>query len=53
MFDAIGLGVFNIVHCPVNSRFIIIPNIKSIDAVAWVKKYFVDASMACGLNFFY
>lgn len=52
MFVAIVLGVFSIVHCPVSSRLMIIPSIRSIDAVAWVRKYFVDASMARGLNFF-
>lgn len=52
MFDEIGLGVLNIAHCPVINRLMIIPNMKSMDAVAWVRKYFVDASMARGLNFF-
>lgn len=52
MFDVIELGLFSIVHCPDNSKLTIIPNIRSMDAVAWVRKYFVDASMARGLNFF-
>lgn len=52
MFDVIKLGVFSIVHCPDSSKLVVIPNIRSIDAVAWVRKYFVDASMARGLNFF-
>lgn len=51
MVDTTRLGIFENVHCPENNRLIIIP-IRSIDAVASVKKYFVDASMACGLNFF-
>ena len=52
MFDTIGFGVFRTVHCPVNNKFIIIPSMRSIDAVAWVRKYFVAASTARGLNFF-
>lgn len=52
MFDATGLGMFSTVHCPVSSRLMIIPSIRSMDAVAWVRKYFVEASMARGLNFF-
>lgn len=52
MFDAIGLGVCSIVHCPEYNRLMIIPSMRIIDAVAWVKKYFVDASIARGLNFF-
>ena len=30
----------------------IIPIVKGMDVVACVKKYFVDASLACELNFF-
>lgn len=52
VFDVIGLGVFSTVHWPVSSRLMMIPNMRSMDAVAWVRKYFVDASMARGLNFF-
>lgn len=52
MLDTIGFRVFRTVHCPVSSRFMIIPNMRSIDAVAWVRKYFVAASTARGLNFF-
>lgn len=52
MFDVIGLGVFSTVHWPVSSRLMMIPSMRSMDAVAWVRKYFVDASMARGLNFF-
>lgn len=28
------------------------PSIKSMDAVAWIRKYFVEASVARGLKFF-
>ena len=52
MLDTIGFRMFRAVHCPVNNRFMIIPSIRSIDAVAWVRKYFVAASIARGLNFF-
>lgn len=47
--DAIGFGIFEIVHCPENIRLMMMPIIRSIDAVACVRKYFVDASMARGL----
>ena len=47
-----GLRLLRIVHCPVCSRLMIIPIISNMDAVACIRKYFVDASMARGLNFF-
>lgn len=47
--DAIGFGIFEIVHCPENIKLMMIPIIRSIDAVACVRKYFVDASVARGL----
>jgi len=50
--DAMGLGIFEIVHSPENIRLIIMPIIRSIDAVACVRKYFVDASVARGVWFF-
>lgn len=50
--DAIGLGIIETVQCPECSRLIIMPSIRSMDAVACVRKYFVEASMARGLNFF-
>ena len=53
MTDAMGFRFFDTVHCPEYSRLIIIPIIRSMEAVACIKKYFVGASMARGLNFFY
>lgn len=50
--DATGLGIIEIVQCPEYSRLIMMPSIRSMDAVACVRKYFVEASMARGLNFF-
>lgn len=50
--DAVELRLLRIVHCPECSRLIMIPIINSMDAVACIRKYFVDASMARGLNFF-
>lgn len=52
MFDVIGCGVFSTVHWPVSSRLIMIPSMRSMDAVAWARKYFVDASMVRGLKLF-
>ena len=52
MIDAMGLRSFDTVHCPECSRLMMIPIIRSIEAVACVRKYFVAASMARGLYFF-
>lgn len=52
VLDAIGFRMFDIVQCPVSNRFVAMPSKSSIDAVACVKKYFVDASVARGLEFF-
>lgn len=51
-FDAIEFGSFRIVHCPEVVRLMIMPSIRSMDAVAWTRKYFVEASVARGLGFF-
>ena len=48
MFDAIGLGVFSIVHCPVNSGLIIIPNIKSIDVGTQVAQWVGASAFGSG-----
>ena len=53
MIDAMGLRSFNMVHCPECSRLMMIPIIRIMEAVACVKKYFVAASMARGLYFFF
>lgn len=50
--EAIGFSMLMTVHWPECSRLIIIASISSIDAVAWVRKYLVEASMARGLNRF-
>lgn len=47
--DAVGFEILEIVHWPSWIRFIIIANIRIIDAVACVMKYFVDASIERGL----
>lgn len=52
MVDAMGLVFFDIVHCPECKRLMMIPIIRSIDAVACIRKYFVAASVARGLCFF-
>jgi hypothetical protein len=52
MIDEVWLNIFVVVHCPEYRRLIITPNISSIDAVAWVRKYLVEASMDRGLKFF-
>lgn len=48
---AMGLRFFDTVHCPEPRRLMMSPTISSMDAVACVRQYFVDASMAYGLNF--
>lgn len=50
--DATGLNNFITVHWPENIRLIMMAIISSIEAVDWVKKYLVDASVARGLCFF-
>lgn len=50
--DATGLNSFITVHWPENIRLIIMAIISSIEAVDWVKKYLVAASVARGLCFF-
>lgn len=50
--DAMGLRSFDTVHCSECSKLIMIPIIRSIEAVACVRKYFVAASVARGLYFF-
>lgn len=52
MVDAVGLSGFVMDHWPEYTRFMVTANIKSIDAVACVRKYLVDASMDRGLYFF-
>lgn len=53
MIDAVGSRFFDTVHCPKYNRLIVISIIRSMDAVACVRKYFVDASITRGLNFFH
>lgn len=50
--DAIGLNNFITVHWPENIRLIMTAIISSMEAVDWVKKYLVDASVARGLCLF-
>lgn len=50
--DATGLNSFITVHWPENIRLIMTAIISSIEAVDWVKKYLVAASVARGLCFF-
>lgn len=50
--DAAGHKVFDTAHCPEYMRLMVMPIIRIIDAVACVRRYFVDASMARGLDFF-
>lgn len=47
--DAVGFVMLVMVHWPEYSRFIIIANIRIIEAVAWVMKYLVEASIERGL----
>ena len=51
--DDVGVKIFGIVHWPEYNRLMITAIISSIDAVPCVRKYLVDASIACGLNVFY
>lgn len=50
--EAIGLNSFITVHWPENIRLMITAIISNMEAVDWVKKYLVDASVARGLCFF-
>lgn len=50
--EAVGFSMLVTVHWPECSRLIIMASISSMDAVAWVRKYLVEASMARGLNRF-
>ena len=50
--DAVGLNNFIMVHWPENIKLMIMAIISNIEAVDWVKKYLVDASVARGLYFF-
>lgn len=47
--DASGFVMFVTVHWPEYRRLVTIASMSSIDAVAWVRKYFVAASTARGL----
>lgn len=50
--EAVGFSILVTVHWPECRRLIIMASISSMDAVAWVRKYLVEASMARGLNRF-
>lgn len=50
--DAVGLKRFMIVHWPEYIELMIIAIISNMDAVACVRKYLVEASVARGLGFF-
>lgn len=52
IMDVVELDIFITDHCPEYIRLIIMASISSIEAVAWVKKYFVAASIDRGLKFF-
>lgn len=49
IIDAVELVSFIIDQCPVNNKLVIAAIIRSMDAVAWVRKYFVAASVDRGL----
>lgn len=49
MMDAVGLFSFIIDQWPVYSRLVIAAIIRIMEAVAWVRKYFVAASVDRGL----
>lgn len=51
MMDTAGFEIFENIHWP-EYRLRVTPIIKSMEVVACVRKYFVDASIARGLNFF-
>lgn len=50
--EAIGLNNFITVHWPENIKLMMTAIISSMEAVDWVRKYLVDASVARGLCFF-
>lgn len=50
--DAVGLNILVMVHWPEYNKLITTAIMSSIDAVAWVRKYLVEASMARGLKTF-
>lgn len=50
--EAVGLNRFITVHWPENIRLIMMAIISNIEAVDWVRKYLVDASVARGLCLF-
>lgn len=50
--EAVELNSFVTVHWPENIRLMMTAIINSIEAVDWVRKYLVDASVARGLCFF-
>lgn len=52
IMDEVWLNIFVVVHCPEYRRLIITPSMSSIDAVACVRKYLVEASIDRGLKFF-
>lgn len=52
MADSVVSYIFVMAHCPEVIKLMVIASFNSMDAVAWVRKYFVAASMACGLKFF-
>lgn len=49
IMDAVGLNSFMMVHWPEYIKLMIIANIRSMEAVACVKKYLVAASVDRGL----
>lgn len=52
MIDGDVLYIFVMTHCPEVIRLMVIASIDSMDAVAWIRKYFVAASMVLGLKSF-
>lgn len=48
MVDAVGFIMFVMVHWPEYKRLMITASIRSMDAVAWVRKYLVAASVERG-----
>lgn len=47
--DAVVFVILMTVHCPEYNRLMMMASMRIIDAVAWVMKYFVDASIDRGL----
>lgn len=48
IIEDIGLIMFVTVHWPEDARLIVIARSRSMDAVAWVRKYLVAASVERG-----